>query len=73
MFATARTYSTELEEVIASIKCSVIFMPLDLADEQMIVLSAEKIKAVLAGQSLDILINSAGVHSQAFGTLALIY
>lgn len=73
MFATARKYSTELEEVITSIKCSVIFVPLDLAGEQMIVLSAEKVKAVLTGQSLDILIHSAGVYSQAFETLALIY
>lgn len=73
VFATARKCSTELEEVIISAKRSVVFVPLDLADEQVIAFSAEKVKAALAGQSLDILINSAGVHSETHGKLASMY
>ncbi|CAG8038118.1 unnamed protein product [Penicillium salamii] len=68
--ATARKCSNELQEVITSAKCSVVFVSLDLTEEGAIALSAEKVNSALAGKSLDILINCAGVHSVTLGKLA---
>ncbi|CAG8932444.1 unnamed protein product [Penicillium salamii] len=68
--ATARKCSNELQEVIMSAKCSVVFVSLDLTEEGAIALSAQKVNSALAGKSLDILINCAGVHSVTLGKLA---
>ena len=71
--ATARKCSKELQELITSAKCPVVFVCLDLTDEEVIALSAEKVRSALAGGSLDILINCAGVHSVTLGKLASMY
>lgn len=71
--ATARNCSSDLQEVISLAKGSVIFAALDVTDKETIAQSAEKVSLTLAGRSLDILINCAGVHGETHGKLALMY
>lgn len=71
--ATARKCSPKLQKVISLREGTVVFVALDVTDKETIVQSAEKVRSALAGQSLDILINCAGVHSETHGKLALMY
>ncbi|KAE8152547.1 hydroxyacyl dehydrogenase [Aspergillus avenaceus] len=65
--ATARKCSPGLQEVISSTNSSVVFVALDVTDKASIVQSASQVRSVLAGRSLDVLINCAGVHSETEG------
>ncbi|KAJ5326333.1 hydroxyacyl dehydrogenase [Penicillium brevicompactum] len=69
--ATARKCSPELQNVISLNKGTVVFVALDVTDQEIIVQSAEKVRSALVGRSLDILINCAGVHGETHGKLAL--
>ena len=71
--ATARKCSPELQNVISLSKGTVVFVALDVTDQEIIVQSAEEVRSALAGRSLDILINCAGVHGETHGKLALMY
>lgn len=73
VIATARKCSPELEEIISLAKGSVVFVTLDVTDKEIIAQSADKVRLALAGQSLDILINCAGIHGETHGKLALMY
>lgn len=67
--ATARKCSSELDQIVAASNGSIIFVALDVADEESVRKSAEKVKSVLGGRSLDVIINCAGVHSETHGKL----
>ncbi|OJJ33537.1 hypothetical protein ASPWEDRAFT_114522 [Aspergillus wentii DTO 134E9] len=71
VLATARRCSSELQTVISTAKGSIVFVTLDVTDQGVIMQSAEKVKSALAGRSLDILINCAGVHNETHGKIAL--
>lgn len=71
--ATARKCSSELQNVISVSKGTVVFVALDVTDQEIIVQSAEEVRSALAGRSLDTLINCAGVHGETHGKLALMY
>lgn len=73
VIATARKCSPELQETVLSAKGSIVFVALDVTDEAAITQSAEEVRSALAGRSLDILINCAGVHSETHGKLASMY
>ncbi|KAB8268088.1 hydroxyacyl dehydrogenase [Aspergillus minisclerotigenes] len=65
--ATARKCSPGLQEVISSTNGSVVFVALDVTDKASIIQSASQVRSVLAGRSLDVLINCVGVHSETDG------
>ncbi|KAJ5087372.1 hydroxyacyl dehydrogenase [Penicillium angulare] len=71
VLATARSCSSDLQEVILQAKGSVVFVALDVIDEEIIAHSAKAVEIALRGRSLDILINCAGVHGETHGKLAL--
>lgn len=71
--ATARKCSPGLQELISSTNGSVVFVALDVTDRGSIAQSASQVRSVLAGRSLDLLINCAGVHSETDGKIANMY
>ncbi|KAL4784429.1 hypothetical protein BJX76DRAFT_357033 [Aspergillus varians] len=71
VIATARTLSQGLQEVISQSNGSAVFVPLDVTDRPKIARSVEKVRQLLKGRSLDILINCAGVFSRTPGKMAL--
>ncbi|KAF9895202.1 hypothetical protein FE257_000104 [Aspergillus nanangensis] len=70
VIAAARKCSAKLDDIIAQGNGSVVFVPLDISDEESIMQSAKKVISLLQGRTLDILINCAGVHSETEGKLA---
>ncbi|RDK38942.1 hypothetical protein M752DRAFT_221259 [Aspergillus phoenicis ATCC 13157] len=72
VIATARKCSPELMQLITHSDGCVVFVALDISDESRIAESAEEVRSALNQQSLDMLINCAGVHSETHGKLALI-
>lgn len=70
VIATGRKSSPDLEKVIAESNGSAIFVALDVANEETVVQSATDVKAALKGESLDVLINCAGVHGETKEKLA---
>ncbi|KAI3011156.1 hypothetical protein CBS147346_1357 [Aspergillus niger] len=71
VIATARKCSPELMQLITHSNGCVVFVALDISDESRIAESAEEVRSALNQQSLDMLINCAGVHSETHGKLAL--
>ncbi|EHA19714.1 hypothetical protein ASPNIDRAFT_179724 [Aspergillus niger ATCC 1015] len=72
VIATARKCSPELMQLITHSDGCVVFVALDISDESRMAESAEEVRSALNQQSLDMLINCAGVHSETHGKLALI-
>ncbi|RDH21196.1 hypothetical protein M747DRAFT_322606 [Aspergillus niger ATCC 13496] len=72
VIATARKCSPELMQLITHSDGCVVFVALDISDASRIAESAEEVRSALNQQSLDMLINCAGVHSETHGKLALI-
>lgn len=71
VIATARKCSPELMQLITHSDGCVVFVALDISDESRMAESAEEVRSALNQQSLDMLINCAGVHSETHGKLAL--
>ncbi|GLB02609.1 hypothetical protein AtubIFM57258_003967 [Aspergillus tubingensis] len=70
VIATARKCSPKLTELIAQSNGCIVFVALDISEESRIAESAEQVRSALNGNSLDMLINCAGVHSETHGKLA---
>jgi NAD(P)-dependent dehydrogenase (short-subunit alcohol dehydrogenase family) len=61
IFATARSESPALKEVIAKSSGRAIFIPLETTNEASIKGAVAEAEKVLAGKGLDVLINNAGI------------
>ncbi|KAL4910619.1 hypothetical protein BDW74DRAFT_184459 [Aspergillus multicolor] len=70
VIATARNCSPALKEAILQSNGSTVFVVLDLSDEKSVTKSAEEVRGILQGRSLDILINCAGAFSVTLGKTA---
>lgn len=70
VIATARKCSLKLTELIAQSNGCIVFVALDIAEESIIAESAEQVRSALNENSLDMLINCAGVHSETHGKIA---
>ena len=60
IFATARTESPALKQLVDSSSGRVIWVPLDVTNETSIQEAVEQLKNVLKEEGLDVLINNAG-------------
>ncbi|RAH55253.1 hypothetical protein BO85DRAFT_377202 [Aspergillus piperis CBS 112811] len=72
VIATARKCSPKLTELIAQSNGCIVFVALDISEESIIAESAEQVRSALNENSLDMLINCAGVHSETHGKLAIV-
>jgi NAD(P)-dependent dehydrogenase (short-subunit alcohol dehydrogenase family) len=61
IFATARSESPALTEVIAKSSGRAVFIPLETTNEASIKNAVVEAEKVLAGKGLDVLINNAGI------------
>jgi NAD(P)-dependent dehydrogenase (short-subunit alcohol dehydrogenase family) len=61
IFATARSESAALKEVIAKSSGQAVFIPLETTNEASIKNAVSEVEKVLAGKGLDVLINNAGI------------
>lgn len=70
VIATGRKSTPQLENLIAQFNGSVVFVSLDVANEETITQSVNHVRGLLKDGSLDTLINCAGVHGETKGKLA---
>jgi NAD(P)-dependent dehydrogenase (short-subunit alcohol dehydrogenase family) len=74
IFATARSNNSgELKRLIEENSSRVIFVPLDVANEQSIDEAKKEVERYLDGKGLDILINNAGVMPITQGGVEKMY
>ena len=64
VFATARSLSQALQDVIASFGGRVCFVSLEVTKEDSIAAAVREVTEKLAGNGLDVLINNAGIQIQ---------
>ncbi|KFY93043.1 hypothetical protein V500_03939, partial [Pseudogymnoascus sp. VKM F-4518 (FW-2643)] len=64
VFATARSLSQALQDVIASSGGRVYFVSLEVTKEDSIAAAVREVTEKLAGKGLDVLINNAGIQIQ---------
>jgi NAD(P)-dependent dehydrogenase (short-subunit alcohol dehydrogenase family) len=73
VFASARSTSRALEEVVSSSPGRVIFVQLDITDEECVKEAARQVEKMLEDKGLDILINNAGVLNTTPGGIETMY
>lgn len=61
IFATARSESDALKQVINSSSGRVVFVPLEVTDKASVASAVSAVKSKLDGKGLDVLINNAGI------------
>ncbi|KAL4976605.1 hydroxyacyl dehydrogenase [Aspergillus desertorum] len=71
IIAAGRKCSPELHEVVSSAKGAVVFVTLDVTNEETVAQSAETVALALGDRSMDLLTNCAGVHGETHGKVAL--
>ncbi len=65
IFATGRTLSTDLENLIQESTGRVIFVPLEVTDKNMVKEAVVKVENVVGDDGLDVLVNNAGIINYA--------
>ncbi len=73
IFATARSESPVLQELIKGSAGRVVFVKLDVADENNVKGAAKEVESKLDGKGLDVLVNNAGIMGIEMGGVVKMY
>jgi len=69
IFATSRSESPALKELVSSSSGKVFFIKLDTTDESSIAAAVKEVEAILNDKGLDVLVNNAGIMAWNTGGL----